>query len=798
MSDSTRSTDVQSAYDVINHAMYSPPNFEEQIIPQSLNRMFGTWIQGIYDNTVTPNSTLLWDILVFSNYIAMVMFIFLVMYVGWAAIMKTAADGEVFGKNWSPVWLPFRTGLAMALMFPLSIAAPDGSDSGIKVSTVQRFTIYLAFVGSKLGDMAANVIYDEVTRKPITTENYNPNQIYAIPNQIFKNLLCHEIKKEIDGDNKTNYWADDGIVRVRHNDLNSALTSIENSKNSFADFQNVPALFLYFGSRTGDCGAVNFPSRPRVSMASVDSSHTAGKQMGYAIRNYKSSIHKLVHEQLHTILSTTIRQMQPIAEEIAKHSIEDFKKAFETNNFEGVVQNYADRVNALSDDSSTFNTMTSQLIEGVKSYSNDDIENIMGEFKKTGWAGLGQLYFMIGSISEIKPSVTNSYFSQSYVVNNRPNNRSKEEDSGWFSFLGWGKSNTDAKFDSNFNLKYDLFPDLLKNNKLGSADSIISCNSSSGLCEINPDSISKSSQEKMKKHFILNLMIDGTSEDETIYADIFPIASLQSMGSNILLVSQGLYLSGNIIKAYTTGTKVAASTAPSWAMLGTKSWVTLVEAIASPILMVLLITTPIIIGIGFFLAYILPMMPTMIWIMMVVSYLVMVIESVAASPLAVVQLATPEGEGISGTRMERAMSILAALLLTPTLNVIGFIASITMLFVAFPIYNSMFFTAWSFVSSQDYTLNFLVSFVAAISLYTGGLFILIRFCYLIMPNLKQHILEWFSSGPSRAFGENEGAQRMEAATDKFESKAISGAGRRNNANQDKDITDTTDNTKPTR
>src|SRR5690554_5102192 len=157
---------VNSASQIVTEVMFQAPDFDNEIASGGIMRLFGGWVRTIYENGIATGqgaglgSTLLHDVLVFSNYIAMTMFIFLVMYIGWAAVMKTAADGEVMGKNWSPVWLPFRTGLAMALMYPMTV---PGADSDVKVSTVQKLTLYLAFVGSELGDRAAAIVYDGVT-----------------------------------------------------------------------------------------------------------------------------------------------------------------------------------------------------------------------------------------------------------------------------------------------------------------------------------------------------------------------------------------------------------------------------------------------------------------------------------------------------------------------------------------------------------------------------------------------------------------------------------------------------------
>ena len=60
-----------------------------------------------------------------------------------------------------------------------------------------------------------------------------------------------------------------------------------------------------------------------------------------------------------------------------------------------------------------------------------------------------------------------------------------------------------------------------------------------------------------------------------------------------------------------------------------------------------------------------------------VGYLITTIEAATAAPLAVVQLLTPEGHGIVGTRLERSLQLVVVCILKPSLMIIGLLAAIS-------------------------------------------------------------------------------------------------------------------------
>lgn len=156
-------------------------------------------------------------------------------------------------------------------------------------------------------------------------------------------------------------------------------------------------------------------------------------------------------------------------------------------------------------------------------------------------------------------------------------------------------------------------------------------------------------------------------------------------------------------------------------------------------------------GSGMVLAHLIPFLPVLLWVLMIVTYLRTVLEAFAAAPLAVAQMLTPEGEGISGTRMERAWALMAAVVARPPLMVVGLVGSIALSYVGFAALNGML---W-FVAGQSETLS-PWRLVALLVLYPAAALTVVTLAVKAMRTIPDAILDWFSGGVGGAFGETGG------------------------------------------
>jgi conjugal transfer/type IV secretion protein DotA/TraY len=148
------------------------------------------------------------------------------------------------------------------------------------------------------------------------------------------------------------------------------------------------------------------------------------------------------------------------------------------------------------------------------------------------------------------------------------------------------------------------------------------------------------------------------------------------------------------------------------------------------------------------LAYYIPMMPAILWITLVSAYCVIVIEAVVAAPLAIILAATPEGEGIAGQRMEQAIKMLAAVLLRPSLMIIGLFASIYIAKISYLVFLTLF---WQ--QAYTYVGDGLFATFAIIVIYVGVLHQLLNSSLMVMDTLPSSILQWIGGGGNQEFGQ---------------------------------------------
>jgi hypothetical protein len=84
-------------------------------------------------------------------------------------------------------------------------------------------------------------------------------------------------------------------------------------------------------------------------------------------------------------------------------------------------------------------------------------------------------------------------------------------------------------------------------------------------------------------------------------------------------------------------------------------------------------------GYGFFLAYFLPALPLIFWVIGVLGWLLALVETLVAAPLWLAAHALPAGEGLSSRSSNRGYLLFLGVLLRPPLMVVGFVLAMAIL-----------------------------------------------------------------------------------------------------------------------
>ena len=170
---------------------------------------------------------------------------------------------------------------------------------------------------------------------------------------------------------------------------------------------------------------------------------------------------------------------------------------------------------------------------------------------------------------------------------------------------------------------------------------------------------------------------------------------------------------------------------------------------------------------GFTMAYLIPFLPMLIWMMVVVGWLVMIAEAMVGAPMALMLGGViPEGEGIAGTRLNKALGMIVSLIMKPFLSVFSLVLSLSVLYIAFGFFNLLFWGTAKISSGFG-----LFEILAFLILYPTGALMIAKRCFDIIHLLPDRLLQWFEAAPGGAFGAQDVSGTISQATDSIGHKA---------------------------
>ncbi|MCA7885506.1 DotA/TraY family protein [Burkholderia contaminans] len=144
---------------------------------------------------------------------------------------------------------------------------------------------------------------------------------------------------------------------------------------------------------------------------------------------------------------------------------------------------------------------------------------------------------------------------------------------------------------------------------------------------------------------------------------------------------------------------------------------------------------------GAALAYGEPMIPFIMSVAVLISWIVMLLEAIVAAPLAAVMLLNPHQEAFGG--LEKAMSLTVSVTLRPALMIFGLVGSILVMSPIGYFVNSFF--GWAFSTTPGGFLA-LIKMLAGAMIY-GTLLIAVTYqVFMFMLKLPDTVLEWMGSG----------------------------------------------------
>lgn len=718
--------------------------------------IFLPWGQGEADSV-----TLLAHAIGFTNILALFLGMVIIFYVMIGGAIQTAHSGETLGRNWSAVWVPIRAALGFGLIMPAA-----GIGGGV-ISVAQIFIIWLMVLGSNAATVLWNKTVDMIgVGTPMVSAEFTTG--VKPTGDMLKMLACTDAYiRNITLNKKTAAAADIVVIEVtdQYGKIHKMPASIEGEMQNLqfripqsgigSFIQQYEATHVSFAD-AGRCGNIS------IGNYTLDNAADELRKFG----NDDVFLKKQRAEALtgaRNVISATIDRLAPIVRSLKNSEanpigIREALYSGDTENSKNNIEIYRQAVVDFGIASSNYSRdivlRIHEKLSGSKSAASEWSEKL----KNGGWIKAGTWFHEISNFSS-QSSQTISDINSGIVaapdltictgaVVNAGDCEYKNKDA--FATM---------KLAGMISSGYITSMQGVSNNVTVIDKLSASCQDSNS-CSATEDTFNSIHRDAARG--ILNLLSqtslsrwDDRVSDASGMANPFEAVTaigrkLNGAATLALAGSAAAFASSETIKQGNSGISGSALTIATLGLnnilggvsAGTLDYLkTVLLAIAIPLM-----------SAGFILAYLIPFLPVITWVQLVAGYLLTAVESCIAAPLAIILMVTPEGEGISGTRLERSMQLIGMAILKPSLLIIGLIASITLSYVSFGMMNLFFFEAAGSSLSGS-----ILDFLAIIFVYCIMAMTLCKLCIGIMYKLSDQILDWFSSGVGRQFGESDSA-----------------------------------------
>jgi conjugal transfer/type IV secretion protein DotA/TraY len=330
----------------------------------------------------------------------------------------------------------------------------------------------------------------------------------------------------------------------------------------------------------------------------------------------------------------------------------------------------------------------------------------------------------------------------------------KLKDKGWSAAGGSFMALSKLSFGVNAEMDTRYFT-ITPNNKAFGDDPTISAN----MQRLTSQALGKVSSS-----------IDGGSDDaSSIIADVIgkpfksmtqsiadipvtyganPILYWKNVGDNILIFA-GTVVVVSLGATYLAG--AGKGLADNWVVntlsLGTAKAITGgVEGVLKSIFLLVIFMTIGFVTIGVTLAVYLPMLPYIIWVSVLLSWMVAVAEAVIASPLWMMLHLNPEGDGIASGATEAGYKFVAAVFLRPALSVISFFVACAIMFAIGGFVNLSVKEAYEATRADNWpSLGSLFAYMGYLFVVAGLSISIVSKSFNLCLTIPETILRWIGS-----------------------------------------------------
>jgi len=736
----TFAADSAQAESFISEVIQATPS-DTDLADKSFAQLFGSFVFkpfGAYPGGAQETTTLS-QVLGYSNIVAMILGVIILSYTILGGALKTAADGQLLGQGWSSVWLPLRTATAFGMITPVS----DGS--GV-FSVAQSLVIWMVIVGSNAGTWVweKGAVLLTVGNPTIPTAMvYDYNSFKGIAGV----LHCSVVRNE--------YFVGKGITDQPVGTANYS-SKASGAKSSNFTYSGGYSLKLENTDKLSsiefnDCGSIAFPTSITTDALTDGLSGTAGDNSivhnafgkqpweKKIADNFTNKVPSAYMTFLNSVLSQSVTLAKgPNAAEIAAARTNFKTSTADQEIYKQIATSGAALDTIAASYASYINTSKAAIVT----------PDIAADWKKTmtegGWMAAGVWFF---EASRLQATVYNYLNKLTTGANYSPDPQGYVAGCSW---VPWSSCEDSLKEQVVELARMDELKKYASSNGVStSSSSVIAL--SAGAKGLD-SSFFSSASVAIAQTFMNGLMYMGSSSgvgesvggnsgmSEDTSGMISPFTALSSMGRGLQNINETIWAIGLVATGIGKGLggSVITSTFGGGAA----------EGIISYLVMTLVPLMAALLGMSFIMAMGIPFTPVVTWILMSCGYLLTVIEAIAAAPLAVIMMATPEGDGLAGQNLQRALQLVNAIILRPTLSILGLFAAMTLSYVGFSLMNTMF---WK-VAGMSTSLG-LYEIIGLIAIYISISLNLCRYMISVMHKIPDQILGWMGGGVT-PFGES--------------------------------------------
>lgn len=641
----------------------------------------------------------------------------MLIYFSLMGTIKSAEDGEVLGKSWSPFWVTARTTVGFTLLTPTS--------SGFALVQI----CLLILVGWGVG--GANWLW----RSTVESTFSNPAEMVAM-REVNQAAMTNLMRASLKGET---------CVKVMNRQVNGTSTYGRSvTPKDYDPSKSQGDMLIQWGQiidgeNTGTCGSIRIEGR--------DSYYNPTNLFSGPTLQAQQIVQRATGQGILAAANT----MGPLAEKISTHFLgasgqksgeETFSSQAATAVSSAVQaaklvelrrEVFLAATNGAKTMGKEISTQASQITGGERVGSGDGktlsklteamMQGTVDDAKRLGWVGAATMYYQVTKVN----STINSITSKIPEINPP----TLATDTTQYAF----PVQINALIDSAFSKE-----------SMGTSDYVYASNRNdigdsgqNGLVSGVRNRATRAAYEfigvdnENPRHAIVQLKAVGDTLIEGVEAIL--------VAKQVIDSGAGKVFGGLGTKAVDTATSAAAA-ATSFGPLAKMSNLLSGDSGKGMFMLGLALVFALYVG-AIALAFWLPMAPFVIFLGGIFGWLVSVLEMLAASFLWMIAHLHPEGEGMAGKYGANGWMIIIEAVARPALMIVGLVLANAVVDPFLRFTSVLFFFSMDYATSES--LSVITSFVVFASMNIALMVIMVHRCYALIHMIPNAVFKWIGA-----------------------------------------------------